>query len=149
MFSLNPVQNHINSLHRIMHSFSFYFILSCLFIITCNKQYIKHHHQVQLNGIYKSYDIILTWILNVDDSYYSICDKYLVSMPWCSKLGHKWCIGLVPAQFRHIMARLQGKCVYVSYVCVLFMTLWPSEAIWWHRLSAPSHYLNQCWIYDH
>ena len=40
----------------------------------------------------------------------------------------------------------------------LFNTLWPSDAIWQHRsgstmiqvmaccLTAPSHYLNQCWI---
>ena len=37
-------------------------------------------------------------------------------------------------------------------------SLWPSDAIWWHRsgstlaqvmaccLTAPSHYLNQCWL---
>ena len=39
-----------------------------------------------------------------------------------------------------------------------FNSLWPSYAIWWHRsgatlaqamacsLTAPSHYLNQCWL---
>ena len=40
----------------------------------------------------------------------------------------------------------------------MFNSLWPSDAIWWHRsgstmaqvmaccLTAPSHYLNQCWL---
>ena len=40
----------------------------------------------------------------------------------------------------------------------LFSSLWPNDAIWWHRsgsplaqvmaccLTAPSHYLNQCWL---
>ena len=41
---------------------------------------------------------------------------------------------------------------------IVFNSLWPSDAIWWHRsgsalaqvmaccLAAPSHYLNQCWL---
>ena len=41
---------------------------------------------------------------------------------------------------------------------VIFNSLWPNDAIWWHRsastlaqvmaccLIAPSHYLNQCWL---
>ena len=40
----------------------------------------------------------------------------------------------------------------------IFDSLWPSDAIWWHRsrsalaevmagwLTAPGHYLNQCWL---
>ena len=40
----------------------------------------------------------------------------------------------------------------------MFDSLWPGDAIWWHRtrstlaqvmarcLTAPSHYLNQCWL---
>ena len=45
-----------------------------------------------------------------------------------------------------------------SIDCLNINTLWPSDAIWWHRsgstlaqvmaccLMAPSHYLNQCWL---
>ena len=41
---------------------------------------------------------------------------------------------------------------------IMFNTMWPSDAIWWHRsvsivvqlmaccLMPPSHYLNQCWL---
>ena len=49
-----------------------------------------------------------------------------------------------------------GKCWYMDLVCV--NSLWPSDTEWWHRagstlaqvmawcLTAPSHYLNQCWL---
>ena len=50
-------------------------------------------------------------------------------------------------------------CRYVPATqCMLWLALWPNDAIWWHRsgstlaqvmaccLTAPSHYLNQCWI---
>ena len=45
----------------------------------------------------------------------------------------------------------------VNITCYI-NSLWPSDAIWWHRsgptlaqvmaccLTAPSHYLNQCWL---
>ena len=45
-------------------------------------------------------------------------------------------------------------CTRPWHIC----SLWPSDAIWWHRsrstlaqvmgccLTAPSHYLNQCWL---
>ena len=48
--------------------------------------------------------------------------------------------------------------VSVSTLMGTLNSLWPSDAIWWHRsgstlaqvmaccLTAPSHYLNQCWL---
>ena len=60
---------------------------------------------------------------------------------------------------------IRGSLLFVISVIPLYIhrptgvnTLWPSDAIWWHRsgstlaqvmawcLKAPSHYLNQCWL---
>ena len=47
----------------------------------------------------------------------------------------------------------------IVFTGLKFNSLWPSDAIWWHIsgstlvqvmaccLKAPSHYLNQCWLY--
>ena len=50
-------------------------------------------------------------------------------------------------------------CIFMLFVQFRGLnSLWPSDAIWWHRswstlvqvmaccLTAPSHYLNQCWL---
>ena len=54
---------------------------------------------------------------------------------------------------------LSTKCLpFCSHLNVFINSLWPDDAIWWHRsvstlaqvmaccLTAPSHYLNQCWL---
>ena len=50
------------------------------------------------------------------------------------------------------------KMAYIGPAEIWFNSLWPSDAIWWHRsgsiltqvmawcLMAPSHYLVQCWL---
>ena len=56
-----------------------------------------------------------------------------------------------------MMSGYEGP-LYMSSDAGIFTSLWPSDAIWWQRswstlaqvmaccLTAPSHYLNQCWL---
>ena len=57
-------------------------------------------------------------------------------------------------QFTEIYALAMFKCIAVAW----FNSLWPSDTVWGHKsgstlaqimaccLTAPSHYLNQCWL---
>ena len=56
----------------------------------------------------------------------------------------------------------QWRFILLMHICITrpqwINSLWPSETIWWHKsgstlaqvmawcLTAPSHYLNQCWL---
>ena len=63
----------------------------------------------------------------------------------------------VPSDIKETLACLKQTNIFCSR-CVLVNSLWPSDAIWRHRsgstlvqimvccLTAPSHYLNQCWL---
>ena len=75
-----------------------------------------------------------------------------------TKIYSKWCQhwssnSLAPGRQRAI------SCLNVEATnCTRINSLWPSDAIWWHRtgsplaqvwtccLTAPSHYVNQCWL---
>ena len=89
--------------------------------------------------------------------------RYCLNQWWHKSVMHIWVLLLcliiwmvngdiiICPKHNELMGKWDGAGVY-------FNLLWPSDAIWWHRswstlsqvmaccLTAPSHYLNQCWL---
>ena len=95
--------------------------------------------------------------------YVTLGNSWLIAQP-CTH-GVLWSISLkffnpslakLPFNFNGSLAKHGSQLVQVPIGD--FNSLWPSDAIWWHRsgstwaqllaccLTAPSHYLNQCWL---
>ena len=84
----------------------------------------------------------LIFYSNMSSSYISLCSSSKVVPHPCQ--ARDWTI-CIPNAFS-------------VYTFLLINSLWPSDHIWWHRsgsvlaqlmacwLTAPSHYLNQCWL---
>ena len=112
----------------------------------------------------------------------SFSTKHLASMHWTETTARRdennlslgiWCIlyqrsyGTYPGH-RYLLPAPNSSYIGVKGVytqkregwlqCSKFISLWPSDTIWWQRsgstlaqamaccLTAPSHYLSQCWL---
>ena len=80
--------------------------------------------------------------------------------PWITCIYCQWWLPSLNFLFSKIRRWDMLLCEHKQFIpCIHFInSLWPSDTIWWQRsgstlaqvmaccLSAPSHYLNQCWL---
>ena len=151
----------VNSLHNGLWRGALMFSLICTWI----DSWVNNREAVDLKCNRAHYDITVMFYVD-SDAIWCLTTSQKILRYWLMVpshyLNHGW------LNMNDVPYHLLSKWFHRKYSrqhllrCVLklhiFKSLRPSDAIWWHRsgstltqvmawcLTAPSHYLNQCWL---